>query len=95
MVFHLSWARGFPSKNLVFSIFVDIYFLPSQEQSVQTGLLTVCENLATCEKTQFTPLLCLVLLKLNSVGMLPITLLAAVIKSRCLSFVGLVYCFLG
>ena len=44
--FHLGWARGFPRKNLVFSIFTNIYFLPSQEQSVQTGLLTVCENLA-------------------------------------------------
>ena len=49
----------------MFSIFANIYFLPSQEQSVQIGLLTVCENLATCEKTQFTPLLYLVLLKLN------------------------------
>jgi len=65
VVFHLGWARGFSRKNLVFSIFANIYFLPSQEQSVQIGLLTVCENLATCEKTQFTPLLYLVLLKLN------------------------------
>jgi len=60
MVFYLGWARGFSRKNCVFFISAD-----SQEQSVQTGLLTVCENLATCERTQFTHLLCLVLLKLN------------------------------
>ena len=66
VVSHLGWARGFPRKRLVFSIFANIYFLPSQEQSVQIGLLTVCENLATCGRTQFTPLLCLVLLKLNN-----------------------------
>ena len=29
--FYLGWARGFPRKNLVSSIFVVIYFLPSQE----------------------------------------------------------------
>ena len=49
----------FHVKIGVFTIFAVIYFLPSQEQSVQTGLLIVCENLATCERTQFTPLLCL------------------------------------
>ena len=65
MVFHLDWARGFPRKNCVFSISANIYFLPSQEQSVQTSLLTVYENLATYGKEQFTPRLCLVLLKLN------------------------------
>ena len=59
--FYLGWAQGFPRKNTCVLYFYNIYLLPSQEQPVQSGQLTVCENQV---RTQFTPL-CLVLLKLN------------------------------
>ena len=59
--FYLGWARGFPRKNRVFFISADIYFLFCQEHPVRTGISTICENLATFGRTQFTPLLCLVL----------------------------------
>ena len=53
MVFYRGWARGFPRK-IMCSLF-----------SLTFGISAVCENLATFGKTQFAPLLCLVLLKPN------------------------------
>jgi len=68
VVVYLGWVRGFPRKNIMSSISANIYFLPSQEQSVQTGSVTVCKKLATFERTQFTHPWCLVLLKINRGG---------------------------
>ena len=59
----LSWlGTRFPRTNSCVHYFCIIYFLPSQEQSVRSGELTVCENQA---RTQFTPPLVSYTLKVN------------------------------
>ena len=67
----LPWngLKVFHVKNRVFlTLFysaVSTCLLPSHEQAFQSGAVGVCEKLLTTLKTQFTPLLCFVLIILT------------------------------